>query len=125
MGEMYRLAKSFSPNTSTFYRNHWNEGDLFTHFPNHVGELIQEKWREYIHSLSKLPKDKEVYGLIHNDLHQGNFTYYDGEISVFDFGDCEFNWFVQDIAISLYHAVEYIPSYEKEEREQFALNFMR
>ncbi len=44
-------------------------------------------------------------GLIHGDLHHGNF-YLDGDrLQVFDFDDCVYSCFVHDLAISLFYAV--------------------
>ena len=48
---------------------------------------------------------KDTFGLIHNDLHQGNFFVVENELILFDFDDCAYNWYAQDLAVSLYHAL--------------------
>ena len=42
----------------------------------------------------------DSYGLIHNDFNDGNFTvdYDNGDITVFDFDDCCYFWFIYDLA---------------------------
>ena len=53
-----------------------------------------------------LPKSRETYGLIHQDAHAGNFFLDEkGEITFFDFDDCAYSWFMNDIAIVLFYLV--------------------
>nr|WP_245630323.1 phosphotransferase [Amphibacillus sediminis] len=100
-------------------------GPLFTGNFKGVSNVVVQKWEEFVGELNKLPKDKNGYGLIHNDLHQGNFYVHNDEIIVFDFGDCEYNWFIYDIAIVLYHAVQSIDENENKAREKFAQLFIK
>ncbi|PLR75775.1 aminoglycoside phosphotransferase [Bacillus sp. V3-13] len=124
MGKMHALAKTYEPLDPAIKHPEWNEGKVFTEYPDSAGEHVYEKWINFINKLKQLPKDKNSYGLIHHDLHQKNFYINGNEIILFDFGDCEYNWFVYDIAISLYHAIQAIPETEQERRETFALNFL-
>ena len=55
--------------------------------------------------LETFSKTKDTFGLIHNDLHQGNFFVVENELILFDFDDCAYNWYAQDLAVSLYHAL--------------------
>lgn len=55
--------------------------------------------------LNALPRSVDVYGLIHNDLHQHNFHLHQGSMLIFDTDDCCRHWYVQDIAVILYHAM--------------------
>ena len=58
---------------------------------------------EYLRSL---PQDRYSYGLIHQDAHGGNFFVDDeGNITLFDFDDCVYSWFVYDIAMVVFYAV--------------------
>ena len=47
-----------------------------------------------------LPKDADAYGLTHNDFNDVNFIvdYDNGDITVFDFDDCCYFWFMYDLA---------------------------
>lgn len=53
-----------------------------------------------IAELQALPKDADSYGLIHYDFNDGNFTvdYDNGDITVFDFDDSCYFWFMYDLA---------------------------
>ncbi len=50
--------------------------------------------------LRSLPGDRDSYGLIHGDFNDGNFTvdYSNGNITVFDFDDCCYFWFMYELA---------------------------
>jgi Ser/Thr protein kinase RdoA (MazF antagonist) len=67
-------------------------------------EEMREVYKRLQGKLQGFEKKEITFGLIHNDLHQGNF-YYDGEdITLFDFDDCAYHWYAYDIAVSFYHA---------------------
>jgi len=82
-------------------RPDWFEWEEARGFP--YGEqlpTIQQKYTRLIAELRTLPRDVDSYGLIHNDFNDGNFTvdYDNGDITVFDFDDCCYFWFVYDLA---------------------------
>lgn len=122
LGKIHFLSKQYQPTSEKIKRKDWNNGILFTDAIR-VSEAIKRKWETFIHELNKLPKDKNCYGMIHHDLHHKNFYLYKNEIVLFDFGDCEYNWFVYDIAIVLYHALQAVNKI-KQERKEFALQFI-
>jgi len=66
-----------------------------------------------------LPKDRAGYGLIHQDAHGGNFFIKDGAITLFDFDDCMYGWFIYDIAMVLFYA-----ALGKEDMAAFTKTFM-
>jgi amicoumacin kinase len=109
LGNIHSLSKAFTPSK----KQHWNTGLLFTKPPSTVDDVIMSKWKEFLNELHQLPKEAHNYGMIHNDLHQKNFFVSDREIILFDFGDCEYNWFMYDIAIVIYHAVQSVDESEK------------
>lgn len=45
----------------------------------------------------------EIWGLIHADLHEGNYLFHNGEIRPIDFSRCGFGYYLYDIAQSLEH----------------------
>jgi Ser/Thr protein kinase RdoA (MazF antagonist) len=65
---------------------------------------IRERWHALGSQLEALPQCRECYGLVHNDLHPGNYLVEDGEITVIDFDVCCYHWFAVDIAIALFFA---------------------
>jgi Ser/Thr protein kinase RdoA (MazF antagonist) len=47
-----------------------------------------------------------VYGLIHQDAHGGNLLVdSDGALTLFDFDDCGYSWFANEIAIVLFYTL--------------------
>jgi Ser/Thr protein kinase RdoA (MazF antagonist) len=101
LGQMHRLAKTYRPLSEAIRRPEWHHWEEFRAFP--YGEqlpTIQQKFDQLIAELHALPKDADSYGLIHNDFNDGNFTvdYDNGDVTVFDFDDCCYFWFMYDIA---------------------------
>ena len=43
----------------------------------------------------------ETFGLIHADLHQGNYAFNDGQVGAIDFDDCGWGHFIYDFAVTL------------------------
>lgn len=122
MGKLHSLSKIYHP-PGNIKKQNWNEGTIFTKDLEGLNETIIQKWEEYVDVLKTYPRNGEFYGMIHNDLHHGNFYLHDNEIVLFDFGDCEYNWFVYDIAIVLYHAIQTINEDDIQLRKDFASDF--
>ena len=57
-----------------------------------VYEVIQELLSE----ITALPQDRDSFGVIHSDMHQGNIFIDENEINVIDFGDSIYGWFAMD-----------------------------
>lgn len=123
MGKMHALGKPSS--ASLVHRMafpQWNEGLIFTdEFPEAAGDKVRIRWKEYLSILESFPKDRDSYGIVHNDLHHNNFHAHNDEIIFFDFGDAGYNWFAYDIAIAIYHAVQTVPNDRKAE---FSVRFI-
>ena len=62
---------------------------------------VQAAWHEMIARLECLPTGRDVYGLVHNDLHSFNILVHEGDIAVLDFDVCGHHWFACDIAIAM------------------------
>jgi Ser/Thr protein kinase RdoA (MazF antagonist) len=107
MGNIHRLAKDYKPlNEYDVLKNSFNylsEDSFFDDlkiYPT-VYKIAQELFGE----ITALPKDRDSFGIIHCDMHQGNFHTDGNEINVFDFGDSMYGWFGLDIATSLCFAL--------------------
>jgi len=78
---------------------------------------LKEIYKYLLIKLAKFPQTNFNFGLIHNDLHQGNFFVNSKQLILFDFDDCAYNWYVQDLATSIYHALwtggAYHPKWDK------------
>ncbi|MFD3447194.1 phosphotransferase enzyme family protein [Microbacteriaceae bacterium 4G12] len=102
VGCLHRLTIDY-PHTP--YRMDWEEDEmaLIETLPMEGG--IKEIAYEIVNDIQKLPLDKNAFGLIHSDVHQGNFFYKDGTITVFDFDDLTYHFFIHDLAMVLYYSV--------------------
>ncbi|MFC4411742.1 phosphotransferase enzyme family protein [Chungangia koreensis] len=58
-----------------------------------------------INNMEEFNHDQHCFGLIHNDLHTGNFHIVKKEVVLFDFDDCTYHFYAQDLAVSIYHAL--------------------
>ncbi len=68
-------------------------------------EGVIQKHEELMAHLASLPVDPSGYGLIHQDVHGGNFFVADGGITLFDFDDCLYAWFMHDVAMTLFYVL--------------------
>ncbi len=126
-GRMHRATRDYLPSEGIKKRSSWDEDDLLQvakYYPAEEQELIQNA-QAVISAISSLPKNIDNFGVIHTDIHSGNFFYDGDEIHVFDFDDASYHWFASDIAIPLYYSLLYrIPASEKEERQRFGQAFL-
>ncbi|WP_291578916.1 phosphotransferase enzyme family protein [Clostridium sp. UBA6640] len=126
MGKIHCLVKDYTPKEGIVAREQWNEDINFEEGYRVTKEdfAIYNIWTEIINEMSTFPKDKNSYGLIHNDFHQCNFFIHDDSIVVFDFDDCLYHWYACDIAIALYHSLQTIPIVNAQERTEFGVKFI-
>ena len=107
MGDMHRAAKDYVPSNDydvqkdIFDGYYW--GSFFGALKTYPGvyKIAQEVQNE----IAALPRDRDAFGVIHGDLHQGNFFVDGDNITIIDFGDSIYGWYALDIAISLCHAL--------------------
>ena len=105
LGKMHALAVDYQPDLSC-KRPEWDDPSLTfveLYLPESEIIVLQKYWSLLKH-FDSLPKDRASYGLIHQDAHQNNFFMdADGSLTLFDFDDCVYSWFVNDIAIVLFY----------------------
>jgi len=63
----------------------------------HVATLIR-KVRDIQRAVGQT---SETFGLIHGDLHQGNYFFHNGQVRAIDFDDCGYGYYLYDIAVTL------------------------
>ncbi|TLS37962.1 phosphotransferase enzyme family protein [Pseudalkalibacillus caeni] len=125
IGRMHRATTGYEASEDA-RRPSWIEDDLID-IEKYVSEApIIEKNKELVQYISSLPERNDSYGLMHTDVHPGNFFVDDtGEITVFDFDDSAYNYFASDIAIALYYSLWWAPDTDGEaSRIAFAEKFM-
>ena len=108
LGRMHTLSKNYQPSNPDWKRPTWNDTIMLDveRFIPPEDRVVRRKFQDLTEYLLKLPQDNASYGLIHQDAHAGNFLVdKDGNIILFDFDDCTYSWFINDIAIVLFYMV--------------------
>ncbi len=109
-GQMHALSKDYQPEPA-WPRPDWTENSLFDFrawIPAVEPEVIQTLTAVQ-ERLLRRPRSQANFGLIHSDLHAGNFLIHHSastsvpQIQVFDFDDSEYHWFANDIAMPIYY----------------------
>ncbi len=107
LGQMHRLSRDYAPPEERLRRHAWDE-DLEQSAALYLPpgeEKVTTRWNDLLAQLRALPRDRESYGLIHQDVHGGNFFLDGQQITLFDFGDCCYGWFAYDLAMALFYAI--------------------
>lgn len=80
-----------------FWGRFWEARDLTRDQLSHLASM-----RSQIYALlARLPKDRDVYSLIHADLHTGNLISHGQNLHIIDFDDAGFGWHSYDFAVAL------------------------
>jgi amicoumacin kinase len=122
IGRMHTLSKRYQPKQLAWKRPDWNN-DIFEFVERYLPEsesLAKKKYKDICEHVNTLAKDRESYGLTHQDAHGNNFFVDEtGQITLFDFDECAYNWFINEIAIVLFYIVQ-----EAEDWHAFTGEFM-
>jgi Ser/Thr protein kinase RdoA (MazF antagonist) len=108
IGRMHALTKQYEPPDSA-----WKRGDSEEEIAEEIKDFLPasealalQKYQVLMDHVRTLPKDRDSYGLIHYDAHEANiFIAEDGTITLFDFDDMGYNWFIGDIAMVVFYKV--------------------
>jgi amicoumacin kinase len=120
---MHDRAQTYKLSNPRFKRQEWHEYDVvdIDRFAPPEETLVRERTARIIERLHKLPRTPEHYGLIHADLHMHNFCFADGKLTAFDFDNCEYAWYVKDIAVLLFYVARDV---EREQRNEAVAAFL-
>lgn len=100
LGAIHRLSKEYEPvHPRQDYFDKYNMTYLNQLIPEEYSELkaaIERRLDEF----RALPKNKDIYGLVHFDYSDGNYhvNMDTGAITVFDFDNCMNCWYMFDLA---------------------------
>jgi len=113
MGKLHQLSKSFQPSHPRYerydfeYDSNQMAAQGSKYLPKSDGAVLTS-YLETVSAIQQLPKDKLSYGLCHIDFHGGNFFITpSGQITLFDFDDCQYALFIYDIAMALFYAISH------------------
>lgn len=86
-------------------RKHWYESQL-TQFRDPLPEVyhrdVAQAMEAFVAELRQRPTQPRHYGLVHRDLHAGNFLYEDGRVEIIDFDLGCYGWRTIDFAVLLF-----------------------
>ena len=107
LGAIHRLSRQYRPvHRRTAF------SDKYT--PEYIGRLIPDSYADLKQAICRrlaeyrtLPTDPENYGLVHFDFCDGNYHVDPdtGDITVFDFDNCVYCWYMFDLAHLWTHGV--------------------
>jgi Ser/Thr protein kinase RdoA (MazF antagonist) len=122
IGRMHMLSKQYQPTRPEWRRPTW-DADMFEFVDRYLPEsesVAKRKYRDVCAHVNSLPKGRDEYGMTHQDPHGNNF-FVDpaGRITLFDFDECAYNWFINDIAVVLFYIVQ-----DAEDWSTFTQQFM-
>ena len=126
IGKMHHATKQYVKPNGVVKRLDWHEEDLLDLdiYQQHYTSTMLNNSKEVIEKVHALLKQEDNYGLIHSDLHLGNFNVHDNQLYLFDFDDSSYHFFASDLAIPLYYTL-LSRNLTEEDNEQFAQFFMR
>lgn len=128
MGELHKLTASYSGNVIEPKFQWDNDAYSWRGSCEILDEEVRLWERRYLEKIHTLPTTTDCYGIIHYDIHIDNFFVDDGKIKVFDFYDCQFNWYAADIASAIFFMVQKgagpLTYKSEEERTQFAQRYI-
>jgi Ser/Thr protein kinase RdoA (MazF antagonist) len=106
LGRMHHLARTYQPGNPAWKRPEWHDpiNLEIDRFLPEEDDQIRKIYHDLKDYLKSLPVNEAGYGMIHQDPHPGNFHVDEGdEITFFDFDDCAYGYFVNDIALVLFY----------------------
>lgn len=118
IGRIHSLAKRYRPADAALIRPDWdhigncfNPGDELD--PSQASILTRKN--EILQLIQALPRQPGDYGLIHADLHLGNFLVDlpSSVVTILDFDDCCQGWYAMDIAMTLFDMLVVYPVADK------------
>ncbi len=127
IGRTHALTKDYEPPKPEWRRPEWDD-PVFDYVAMYLpaGETVAlERYREALGRVKALPRGRDNYGLTHQDAHGANLHVDEaGRLTLFDFDDCGYHYFANDIAMCLFYMT--VGRWNTAERARaFMTHFMR
>ena len=125
-GKMHQVTTTYHPQEGKrFSKSDARYMDMLTNMIPKNHPYLRDALNRVMEEMKTLDITGEHYGLIHGDINVGNFFVCDDEITLFDFDECHYSWYVEDIAIQLYYTVYVMLDDDVNAREDMARSFMQ
>ena len=106
LGRIHKASRSYHAVNCVSRRQYTESQHLVkaaTIFEKH-SPALGKAFATFMHTLSLLPKNSENFGLIHGDFLLSNYNITEGnKVTIYDFDECEYSWFISDIATLMYY----------------------
>ncbi|KYG26077.1 phosphotransferase enzyme family protein [Alkalihalobacillus trypoxylicola] len=110
IGILHRLSIKYESMKTVTSINDWykNEEYAFLKYIPKEESTIRDVAHEILSTIKSLPQNDSTYGLLHGDLCLENILMdHNSKITMIDFQDCEKNYYLFDLAVPIYSAIEY------------------
>jgi len=100
LGKMHQLSKEYTPvHRRQEYFDKTNSEYITELIPGKYA-CLKKKLLQILKDLEGLDRGRASYGMIHNDYSDGNYNidFDTGQITVYDFDDACFGWYMQELA---------------------------
>jgi Ser/Thr protein kinase RdoA (MazF antagonist) len=116
LGKLHQLSKAYKPTHRRYdFFDKYNKNYIEQIAPNFLSPVVKEKMFRILEQLQELNRHSDHYGMVHFDYSDGNYNidYDNGQITVFDFDNSCFCWYMYDLASVWGHGVGWI-QFEKD-----------
>ncbi len=122
IGKMHAIARGYVPPQGSRIPD-WEVGGNMFNDPIEHETWLKEKQSRVLEQIRALPRPADAYGIVHCDLHFANFfvDIPNQVVTLIDFDDCAYGWFVMDIAVLLFDVLVISPDADK---DTYAQNFL-
>ncbi|WP_394173388.1 phosphotransferase enzyme family protein [Guptibacillus hwajinpoensis] len=110
IGKLHRLSKKFEEMHPVTYIKDWHENEEYAFLDYVPKEETAIRWiaQDILSAIRKLPRNHIDFGLLHGDLCLENALFdRESNVTMIDFQDCEKHYYIYDLAVPIYSALEY------------------
>lgn len=108
-GRLHKISSLDDSYGNRIDRPMWYNSRLLNNDFKELGDILSDELKDGVNRLiaeiKSIPMDSSSFGLIHGDLNFGNLYRSKGEIILIDFDNCEYGYYLQDLAVILYDAI--------------------
>ncbi|MBU5352071.1 phosphotransferase [Paenibacillus barcinonensis] len=126
-GQLHQLSRTYKPSREAIKRHDWTRNSYLTAINKYIPAdqaRVFESAERLMRKIDALKKD-DSYGLIHGDINVGNFFLDENRITLFDFDECQYSWYIEDIAIQIFYMVYVVLNDSIQERNMQARRFLK
>ncbi|WP_082651285.1 phosphotransferase enzyme family protein [Paenibacillus etheri] len=112
LGKLHQISKGYTPTHRRYsFFDKFNAEYIDKLIPDSLS-LTKEKMVQILNTLKGLDMNQETFGMIHFDYNDGNYSidFNTGQITVYDFDNSCFGWYMYDLASLWTHGVGWTQS---------------